>query len=35
MVKISSSALYINNSEKLYREFKVTNNEAEEYKKVE
>jgi len=34
MVKISCSTLYINNSEELYREFKVANNKTKKYKKV-
>ena len=34
MVKISCSALYVNNSKELYREFKVANNKTKKYEKV-
>jgi hypothetical protein len=35
MIKISCSALHINNPKELYREFKVAYNKAEEHEKVE
>jgi len=34
MVKISCSALHVNNPEELDRELKVTNNETKKYEKV-